>query len=120
MRGRIWVCAVLLLAGCARPKEESVKQVILAELEQETADLVYFNFVGFDDDFDYFTTPDGREFKLSAAESKMRHRTLPPQLRPPMRRGGGMSLFVKLKGGKWMPPDPEQMRRLFPDGDGEK
>jgi hypothetical protein len=95
-----------------------VKQVTLAELERETAELVYFNFTGCDDAFDYFSTPDGREFKLPAAASKMRHRALPPQLRPPMPPGGGMILFVKLKDGQWVPPDPEQMRRLYPDGAG--
>lgn len=115
MRGRAWLGVVLVLAGCAHPKEASMKQVTLAELERETADLVYFNFTGCDNDFDYFSTPDGREFKLSATESKMRHRALPAQLRPPMPRGGGMILFVKLKGGQWVPPDPEQMRRLFPE-----
>ena len=35
----------------------------------------------------------------------------------PMPWGSGMALFVKLKGGKWVPPDPAQMRRLFPDGE---
>jgi hypothetical protein len=115
MRGGDWLCVVLVLAGCAQPKEASLKQVTLAELERETADLVYFNFTGCDEAFDYFSTPDGREFKLSATESKMRHRALPASLRPPMRRGAGMILFVKLKGGQWVPPDPEQMRRLFPE-----
>jgi hypothetical protein len=88
--------------------------VTLAELERETADLAYFHFVGSDDDFDYFTTPDGREFELPAGESNRRHWKLPPLLRPAMRPGGGMALFVKLTGGEWVPPDPEQMGDLFP------
>lgn len=93
-------------------------QVTLAELERETADLVYFSFVGCDDDFDYFETPDGREYELPAAESNMRHRSLPRLLRPPMPPGGGMALFVKLRDGQWVPPDAEQMHDLF-SGDGE-
>jgi len=114
MRGFFCV-AVILVAGCAQSTEAKVEQVTLAELERETAGLVYFNFVGSDDAFDYFTTPDKRRFKLPAAESTMGHRSLPPQLRLPMRPGDGMALFVKLKEGRWVPPDPEKMRGMFPD-----
>jgi hypothetical protein len=117
MRGTAWIGFVLVITGCALHQEASVKHVALAELEGETADLVYFNFIGSDEDFDYFRTPDGGELKLSAAESKIPHQALPPQLRLQMPPGSGMTLFVKLKGGQWVPPDPEQMRKLFPEDD---
>jgi hypothetical protein len=96
-----------------------VAKVTLAELERETADLAYFSFVGCDDEFDYFETPDGREYELPAAQSNMRHRSLPRMLRPPMQPGGGMAVFVELRGGQWVSPDPEQMHDLFGGGEAE-
>jgi hypothetical protein len=118
MRGLLCV-AIALTAGCAQPKEAKVGQVTLADLERETASLVYFNFVGSDGAFDYYTTPAGRRFKVAAAESKMHFRSPPPQMRPPVRPGDGIALFVKLKDGRWVPPDPEKMRALFPDAGAE-
>ena len=73
----------------------------------------YFHFVGMDDDFDYYATPDGREFKLGAAESHMRKRML-PGMPIPVKRGDGIALFVKLRDGKWVQPDPNSL----PDGPG--
>lgn len=109
MSRRILGIALLVAIGCSPSKPEAtVRQVTLAELEQETADLAYFNFVGMDDDFDYYTTPDGREFKLPAAESEMRKRML-PGMPIPMKPGDGMALFVKLRNGKWVQPDPDAL-----------
>ncbi len=107
--------AMALTAGCAQPREPKVDQLTLAELERETASLVSFNFVGSDDDFDYYTTPAGRRFKVAANESKMHHRSLPSQLRHAARPGTGFALFVKLNDGQWVPPDPDKMRAIFPD-----
>jgi hypothetical protein len=96
-----------------------MKQVSLAELERATADLVYFKFVGSDEASDYFATPDGRHFEVAAAESRMPHRLMPPQMQVHMRQmwrqGGEMALFVKLKEGRWVPPDPDKMEAMFPD-----
>jgi hypothetical protein len=117
---RGFVCvAVVLAVGCAQNREANVERVALAELARETADLVYFNFVGSDESFDYFTTPDERRFKVAANESRMAHRSLPPLLAAKVRQvahpGAGIALFVKLKEGRWVPPDPEKMRAMFPD-----
>jgi hypothetical protein len=119
VRGFIFV-AVVLVAGCTQNREAHVKRVSLVELERETADLVYFNFVE-SDDFDYFTTPDERRFKVPANESRMAHRarSVPPQVAAKPRQvahpGAGIALFVKLKEGRWVPPDPDKMRAMFPD-----
>jgi hypothetical protein len=118
VRGLVCV-AVVLAAGCTQSREASVKRVSLAELERETADLVYFNFVGSDDDFDYFTTPDGRRYNVLANESRMPHRSIPPEAAAKVRQvvhpRSGIALFVKLKEGRWVPPDPAKMRAIFPD-----
>jgi hypothetical protein len=112
----VFVCvAVALVAGCTQSRGASVKQLCLAELERETAGLVDFDYVRVEDSFDDFTTPDERRFRVSAAELGMPRRSLPPQWRQAVRPGDGVALFVKLKDGRWVPPDPDKMRALFPD-----
>ncbi len=108
-------CVLLLIftVGCNPHKNPPVsyKQVTLTELERETKDLVYFNYLGGDDGFEYFSTPDGRQYKLPIAESDFRKRLLPgmPHLKPDQ----GAALFVKITDGKLRLPDPEKMRQLF-------
>lgn len=97
----------LTLAGCQKqPASSEPKQVSIAELGKETDHLVFFNYVGSDDDFHHFTTAEGKRYKVPRAEWKN------PQ---PFPLNGGMQLFMTVRDGKLTVPDPKEMAGLSED-----
>src|SRR5262245_27802753 len=62
--------------------------------------LIFFNYVGSDVDFYYFTTAEDKRYKVARAECG---NLLSVSL------DGGMQLFVTAKDGKLTVPDPKDM-----------
>ena len=95
---------LVVVAGCrARPASTGTAQVSVADLGTKTDHLVFFNYVGSDADFHYFTTAEGNRYKVSLAEW-----TIPR----PFPLDGGMELFMTVKDGKLTVPDPKEMATL--------
>jgi hypothetical protein len=90
----------LLVAGCGSRDGTAVKHVNLGELEAATKHLLFFNYTGSDAQFHYFTTGEGKHYKLDRAAWQL------PMVLPP---DGGMQLFVTVKDGKVTVPDPRKM-----------
>jgi hypothetical protein len=98
---------ILVVAGCGtKGSATGVKQVTVAELGKETDHLVFFNYVGSDNDFHYFTTAEKKRYKVPRAEWAN------PQPSP---LDGGMQLFMTVKDGKLTVPDPKEMAQLSQD-----
>jgi hypothetical protein len=96
--------ALVLVAGCqTQPGSSGPKQVTIAELGNETGHLVFFNYVGSDADFHYFTTAEAKRYKVPRAEWNN------PQ---PFPLDGGMQLFMTVKDGKLAIPDPKELAAL--------
>src|SRR5437899_2381909 len=97
----------LVAAGCGSREGSAVKQVNLAELEAETKHLVFFNYIGSDPQSHYFTTKEGKRYKLDRSAWQL------PMAFP---TNAGMQLFVTVKEGKVTVPDPKKLSEL-PDGE---
>jgi hypothetical protein len=101
---RLLVLMLALVAvGCRSREGSTVKRVSLAELEAETKHLVFFNYTGSDAQFHYFTTKEGKRYKLDRSAWQL------PMAFPP---DSGMQLFVTVKDGKVTVPDPKTMGSL--------
>ena len=78
----------------------------MAQLASETDHLVFFNYVGSDAEFHYFTTAERKRYKVPLAEWNN------PR---PFPLDGGMQLFMAVKDGKLTTPDPNEMASLSED-----
>jgi hypothetical protein len=108
MRGAISLSVVLAIACGSSPAKDValVQQVTVPELERATSQLVFFNYIGSDADFHYFTTAHGDRYKVSRPEWELPH-TIP--------LGSGVQMFVSVRNGKLTVPDPEELEGLFQD-----
>lgn len=97
---------VVILGGCRTEPARPAKQVSLAQLEKETRHLVFFRFIGSDDDFDYFATPEGKHYKVSLAEIDD-PRSFPLDT--------DIAVLVTVKDGKITVPDPHKMAAMSQD-----
>jgi hypothetical protein len=99
--------AFVFIVGCQSPSTPTrPKQVSIAELGRETDHLVFFSYVGSDTEFHYFTTAEGKDFRVPFAEWTTAGA---------FARGTGMNLFVTVKDCKITVPDPTAMAALSED-----
>ena len=97
----------IALTGCGSSGVvDAVKQVTIAELEKETSHLVFFSYVGSDEQFHYFETLERRKYKLPRADWRVPN---------PLTLGMGAQFFVAVKDGKITAPDPKKMSRIAED-----
>jgi|GEM_PF-4694889 len=98
------LAAVAVVAGChTQPASSEPKQVTVAELGNETDHLIFFNYVGSDAEFHYFTTAESKRYKVPRSD-RDNLVTFPLD--------GGMQLFMTVKDGKLTVPDPKEMAAL--------
>jgi hypothetical protein len=98
---------LVVLAGCQTQQQSSEPEhVSVAELGSKTDHLVFFNYVGSDADFHYFTTAEQKRYKITLAEWDNSR---------PFPLNGGMQLFMTVKDGKLTVPDPKEMAGLSQD-----
>ncbi len=96
-----------ILGGCERQETGSaMKTVSIAELGKETDHLLFFNYVGSDADFHYFTTADDKQYRVARSEWNN------PAAFP---ADGTMQFFMTVKDGKLTVPDPKEMSKLSND-----
>jgi hypothetical protein len=96
--------ALVIVAGCqTQPASSEPKQVTVAELGNETDHLIFFNYVGSDAEFHYFTTAESKRYKVPRSE-RDNLVTFPLD--------GGMQLFMTVKDGNLIGPDPKEMAAL--------
>jgi hypothetical protein len=101
------IVGLLVLVGCGGSgAAPGMKQVTLAELEEETAALAFFSYTGNDEQFHYFKTPT-RLYKVKRDEWAQPNM---PKVSPEL----GIEVFVRVKDGKVTVPDPKDVAKHFP------
>jgi hypothetical protein len=106
---------LLFAAGCSSnppntsSRLEQSRYVSLGELEQETKHLVFISFVGSDDKFHYFVTPERKQYKVDVSAAQL----IPANQE--VLQLGQFSLFVRIKDGKVTVPDAAEMSKLPPE-----
>lgn len=103
---------VIIGKAAIAQKETGTKEVTIRELEEKTAHLPFFNWVGSDKHFHYFVTREGQRYKVQRARWQMPESMAGFLPRP----ADGMALFVTVKNGRIIIPDPSKMADL-PDNE---